>query len=96
MISYLQTKEVGGTFLRKHVTTEINVKHDLGDATILIEAENSEDESTYEPEEDAGKYQNQAVNDTKILIKFDYHILYHMSYAVPYLCFNAFKSGNFF
>lgn len=27
------------------------------------------------------------------LIRFEYHVLYHISYAVPYLCFNAFKSS---
>lgn len=31
----------------------------------------------------------------KQLIKFEYHVLYHMSYAVPYLCFNAHKSSRF-
>lgn len=29
------------------------------------------------------------------LIKFEYHVLYHISYAVPYLCFNAYKSSMF-
>lgn len=28
-------------------------------------------------------------------IKFEYHVLYHLSYAVPYLCFNAYKSSKF-
>lgn len=28
------------------------------------------------------------------LIKFEYHVLYHISYAVPYLCFNAYKSSK--
>lgn len=29
------------------------------------------------------------------LIKFEYHVLYHLSYAVPYLCFNAFHSSEY-
>lgn len=28
------------------------------------------------------------------LIKFEYHVLYHLSYAVPYLCFNAHDSSE--
>lgn len=32
---------------------------------------------------------------SKELVKFEYHVLYHISYAVPYLCFNAYKSSNF-
>lgn len=28
-------------------------------------------------------------------LSFEYHILYHMSYAVPYLSFNAYKSGRY-
>lgn len=27
------------------------------------------------------------------LVKFEYHVLYHISYAVPYLCFTGIKSG---
>lgn len=30
------------------------------------------------------------------LIRFEYHVLYHISYGVPYLCFNAFKSSMLF
>lgn len=29
------------------------------------------------------------------LVKFEYHVLYHISYSVPYLCFNAYRSSNF-
>lgn len=27
-------------------------------------------------------------------LSLEYHVLYHMSYAVPYLSFNAYKSGR--
>lgn len=90
----MQTNEVGGTFLRKQVTIEINVKNDSKNTDGSLEIEDSENEPI-ELEEDTGKYQNETVNDPKILIKFDYHVLYHLSYAVPYLCFNGFRSGNF-
>lgn len=29
------------------------------------------------------------------LLRFEYHVLYHISYGVPYLSFNAYKSGSF-
>lgn len=28
------------------------------------------------------------------LLRFEYHVLYHISYAVPYLCFNAYKCSK--
>lgn len=34
-------------------------------------------------------------NHNERLIKFEYHVLYHLSYAVPYLCFNAFNPSEF-
>lgn len=30
------------------------------------------------------------------LVKFEYHVLYHISYSVPYLCFNAYRSSKFY
>lgn len=32
---------------------------------------------------------------SKELLSFEYHVLYHLNYAVPYLCFNAHKSSEF-
>lgn len=34
-------------------------------------------------------------DDSKELLSFEYHVLYHLNYAVPYLCFNATKSSKF-
>lgn len=30
------------------------------------------------------------------LVKFEYHVLYHISYSVPYLCFNAYRSSKYY
>lgn len=35
------------------------------------------------------------LSDSKELLSFEYHVLYHLSYAVPYICFNANKSSEF-
>lgn len=44
---------------------------------------------------DHGSYNSGQIEGEKQILKFEYHVLYHLSYAVPYLSFNAYDSSNF-
>lgn len=39
--------------------------------------------------------QQSSSTESKELLRIEYHVLYHISYAVPYLCFNAYTSSKF-
>lgn len=63
-----------------------------------IDENNGKNDEIYEFEEENRLSFASPTNPTpkKQLIKFEYHVLYHMSYAVPYLCFNGYKSSKIF
>lgn len=86
----IQNDDIAGSYL---------VKKSL--LWLAIDEETDENNGRDVKEDDLLSYESPAketVNHDakpKQLIKFEYHVLYHMSYAVPYLCFNAHKSSRF-
>lgn len=87
----IQNDDVSGTYLVKTnfvlLTIDKVADDDNGkDASDFKE----QDQLSYESSSDVGL--NHDANTQ--LIKFDYHVLYHINYGVPYLCFNAHKSSR--
>lgn len=88
-----QNDDIGGTYLVKNKTMALKL------------SEKSNSSNFNENEETFTDYMDQNISETACessanctqcqLIKFEYHVLYHISYAVPYLCFNAYKSSTF-
>lgn len=61
----------------------------------LSSAEDEEEDISICFEEDLGVAKIDEDQLQQELMTFEYHILYHLSYAVPYLSFNAHKCGRF-
>lgn len=89
-----QNDDIGGTYLVKNKTIPLKL------------SENSNSSHLNENQEKFTDYMDQYLSETASessancsqcqLIRFEYHVLYHISYGVPYLCFNAYKSSMFF
>ncbi|XP_031619713.1 ubiquitin-like-conjugating enzyme ATG10 isoform X2 [Contarinia nasturtii] len=84
--------EVSGTYLTKTISLPFAIEG--GSNEIIertIQPPNKFEEEDYLSFESPSQASNSI---TKQLLKFEYHVLYHISYAVPYLCFNAYKSNG--
>lgn len=80
-----QNNEPCGTYLCKKFVTEIN-----------FEEEEQSDDVDFE--EDIAIVHNDfksTLTNIKELVSFDFHVLFHLSYGVPYICFNVYKSSKF-
>lgn len=81
-----QNDDICGLYLRKRAYVELCLSED-------VESEDVE----FAEEEMLSPVNCESVSNldsSKQLLSFEYHVLYHLSYAVPYLCFNATKSSE--
>lgn len=86
--------EIGGTYLVKNETKAIK----LNETSEICECDDNESDNftDYMNQNSAESACESSADCSQTqLIKFEYHVLYHISYAVPYLCFNAYKSSRF-
>lgn len=86
-----QNTDTCGTYLRKTAFVELCLHRDaeLDDMEFAEEQSLSNDS----PPISCGKPVTKS-DESRELLSFEYHVLYHLSYAVPYLCFNATKSSK--
>lgn len=90
MLFALQSKDIGETYITKKEAKSISLE--------LIETDTQTDGEYIDDIEHniCDNVDPSACNELEHntqLISFVYHVLYHRSYGVPYLCFNAYKSG---
>lgn len=65
--------------------------------SVPIDEINAEEFNGFEEESNlAYEEKSSGKTPTNEPIQFEYHVLYHISYAVPYLCFNAYRSSKLF
>lgn len=90
----IQSDDIAGTYLVKTQSKELNLiesTDELKEHEIKEIDFSDEDNHLFESSSEAPSNHSH-----QQLIRFEYHVLYHISYAVPYLCFNAYKSSMFY
>lgn len=84
---------MSGTYLVKTKTLSLSTEDDLEESVPSTLIEDFEEDWRL-AEETPSEVSQLNHSRKEELIKFEYHVLYHLSYAVPFLCFNAYKSSK--
>lgn len=87
-----QNDEIGGTYLVKSKTMALNLSENSNGSSSDENQAEFTDSMEHDWRETACESSGNGSRGQPI--KFEYHVLYHISYAVPYLCFNAYKSST--
>lgn len=70
--------------MKKNVIAEVD----------LIAKDQTGEVSFSEDDDVAESVTNTHCDGRKELVSLEFHVLYHLSYAVPYICFNVHKSSK--
>lgn len=92
-MTLLQNTDVGGVYLLKKCKTLINLKNEDSKIQAIYLDNFDEDSTMLNSAHERNEISELNNVNNSMLMNFEYHVLYHLSYAVPYLCFNANKSG---
>lgn len=90
---FIQNDDIGGKYLVKSEMKVVSNKKYIENSIDALDNNFDEESNLSQDSQMVDSLLKQDPNER--LIKFEYHVLYHLSYAVPYLCFNAFDSSKF-